>query len=193
MDQLAGFHTAQGILDNALATLPDDPWQLETACDGWTVADILGHATWGQDWLGSLIDGKPYEDRTGAPGADLPAAYLHGPPLETWRNARDRTASLLTEDVLDRPLPEGSRPGPDSPVRFIVSILEFDSLAHAWDITHPHGIVLDVPDALVARVTETAHHVVARRPGFFAEEVPPPAGTDSLAVLMAFCGRQTRA
>lgn len=189
MDQLTGFHAAQGILDDAIAALPDDPWGLRTACTDWTVADIVGHTTWGQDWLTSSIGGAPHPDQTGAPGSDAPADYLHGPPLTAWRDARERAATALTQDVLDQ-APDDSSTQPS--VGVIVSILEFDSLVHAWDLTRLHGIALTVPEPLIARVSETAHRVIQRKPGFFAAEASAPPDADPLTTLMAFCGRDVR-
>lgn len=192
MDQITGFHTAQAILDDTLAALSEGDWHRPTACTGWTAADIAGHATWGQDMLTAMVGGRPHDDRTGAPGAARPADYLRGTPLGAWRAARDRAGAVLTQDILDRPMPPGSAPGTDVPIDYIVSILEFDSVTHAWDIAAPRGLHLDVPDALLARVHDTAHRVIRREPGFFEAELTPAPDAGPLTALMAFCGREVR-
>lgn len=61
---------------------------------------------------------------------------------------------------------------------------------HAWDIGDPHGIAIEVPEDLLARVEAIAHRVVSRRPGFFGPELAAPVGADRFSALLAFTGRQ---
>lgn len=108
--------------------------------------------------------------------------------METWLRARDATARALTADRLGTPLPP-DRFGEGATLASFAETLEFDLVAHTWDITHPHGIVLEVSDEHITRISRTAKRVVTRRPGLFASEVTAPDDADPLTRLMLFCGR----
>lgn len=188
MDVIDGYTRAQHLFTKSLESLGHNPWPRETACAEWTVGDVLGHVTWGQDLIRSLADNTEFYETAGAPGTASPATYIEGEPMEAWLRAREATARALTAGRLGTPLPP-DRFGDGATLASFAEILEFDSVVHAWDITYPHGIELDVSGEHITRISRTAERVVTRRPGFFAPEATAPDDTDPLTRLMLFCGR----
>lgn len=188
MDNVTAYTRAQHLFTEAVELLGLNPWLRKTACSEWTVGDVLGHVTWGQDLIRSLAHNTEFHDTTGAPGAPTPATYIGEQPMETWLRAREATARVLTADRLSIPLPP-DRFGQGATLASFAETLEFDLVVHAWDITHPHGIELRVSDEHITRIFRTAKRVITRRPGLFAPEVTAPDDADALTRLMMFCGR----
>lgn len=187
MDRMSGYAAAQDVFDRVVAQVAADGWDHATTCDAWTVRDIIGHVTWSQDSLAALAGQEEFTDKTGAPGAERPSAYIAGEPVATWRAARERAGARLNERTLQLPMP--GRPG--ATVGSLVDILTFDTLTHAWDIAHSQGIAIDAPDELVSRAFDAARKIVVRKEGWFAPEVTAAAGDSRLVELVSFAGRRT--
>lgn len=188
MDPITAYGRAQQLFTDAVESLGDDPWQEPTACSSWTVGDVMGHATWGQDLIRSLAEGAEFNDRRGAPGSSSPAEYLNESPLTAWLRSRDRAIQALTPESLTKPLPKATF-GPNATVLSFAEILEFDSIVHSWDITSPQQITIPVSEEQLARAYRTAKRVMRRQQGFFEQAVDANPADDSLTQLMKFCGR----
>jgi len=182
---IAGF-------DGVLTGVPADRWDTGSACAEWTIRDVLGHVTWGQDLVRHLATGVPFASRTGAPGAPEPGVLVRGAdPLPAWRAARDASIASLTPDALARVL-ELPPPFGVLPLEGFLEALTVDFLAHTWDI----GSRVGVPVRFDADLVEAgygwsrARLSGPRSPGGFADPVEPAPGADGQERLLAFLGRQ---
>lgn len=192
MNPLTGYHQSQDLFDRTLDALPAAAYSRPSRCTGWSVADVVGHVTWGQDYVAHLARREEYAARGGAPGTRQAEAYLAGAdPLTAWRTARTAADSLLSDDALQAPPPLGLARVPGTTLGTFLGILSFDFLIHAWDIGDPFGIAPVVPEDLLSMVEPIAHRAVSRSPGFFGPELTTPAGADRFTALLAFTGRGT--
>ena len=185
------YRRAQDGFEAVLAAVPAGGWDTTSACSGWTIRDVIGHTIWGQELVGHLALGEQFHDRTGAPGAERPGEMVDDDVLARWRAARDETAAVLTDQSLERPAPPqfvAAHPG--AVLADFLTILVLDYLAHTWDVGHPLGIEVSLPDDLLARTLPVAREVVVRRPGLFGPELTAPPGADDQTRWLAFLGRR---
>ena len=183
------YRRAQDGFDAILATIPPDGWDTPSACEDWTVRDVVGHAVWGQELVRHLAAGHPYTSRAGAPGAEHPGMLAADQPLVTWRTARDATAAVLTEPALQMPAPARFVAHPGATLADFLDVLILDYLAHTWDVGHPLGITVRLDPDLIAHSRAATDNVVQRGPGMFAPEILPPADADQQTRWLALLGR----
>jgi uncharacterized protein (TIGR03086 family) len=184
------YRRAENGFDAVLAAVPADKWDAASACERWTVRDVVGHVIWGLEVLRHHLTGQEYTGRTGPPGSAHPGELAGDDPLAGWRAARAATAAVLTEEVLDRPAPPRlTENRPDATVRDFLSIATFDTLVHTWDIGSALGQDVRMEPDLVAPSFSVARLIITRTPDTFGPRVPPPPGADPQAKLLAFVGR----
>ncbi|CAM3338580.1 TIGR03086 family metal-binding protein [Kibdelosporangium persicum] len=186
MDAVQALHRAQDSFDAVLAAVGPDQWDAPSCCPGWTIRDVAGHVIWFQEQLRCWATGMPYDNRTGAPGADHPGEMAGPDPMPTWRSARDRARKALKAHSLDRPV----RLGDDLvPLSAVVQRLAIDHTAHSWDIGYPIGLAVRLdPELLTASFPWARQFVVRRQSGFGAEIAVPP-DADEQTRWLAFLGR----
>lgn len=187
VSSMDSYRRAQDRFDEVMASVPADRWDARSRCDQWTVRDIAGHVIWGQEQLRHWATGQEYTNTAGAPGAPRPGEMAGADPVATWRAARAAAAETLTEEALGRTvsLPKVGR----VPVAGIVTILVTDHLVHAWDIGHALGQDVRMDPDLIAESFAWARASVVRAPGYFGQELTPPAGADEQTRWLAFLGR----
>jgi uncharacterized protein (TIGR03086 family) len=187
MDTMESYRRAQDTLDAVLAAVPADGWDHPSACAEWSVRDVAGHVIWGQRQLRTWATGAELADRSGAPGAPHPRGLASDDPVATWRTARAEALESLTDESLARLV---TLPGlGEVPVAGLLTLLVTDQLAHAWDIGHGLGMDVRLPADLIPVAFAWSRQNVVRRPGFFGDELTPPAGGDEQTALLAFLGR----
>ncbi|MFL6121037.1 TIGR03086 family metal-binding protein [Actinophytocola sp.] len=180
------YRQAQDEFDKVLAAVSSG-WDTSSTCAGWTVRDVAGHAIWGQHQLRAWATGGPNPSPAGAPGAPHPAVLTAEDPLATWRAARTAADAVLTPQTLTRTT---TIPGMgEVPVVAVVELLTCDLTTHAWDIGHPLGQTVRLPDPLVAASHAWARAHLVRAPGFFGPELTPPTDADAQTRMLAFLGR----
>jgi uncharacterized protein (TIGR03086 family) len=177
--------------DRAVAEVPADRWDTDSACTEWTNRDVLGHVTWGQHLVRHLATGVPYASRTGAPGAREPGVLVPGAdPIPTWRAAREACVAALVPERRAR-IVELRPPFGTLPLEGFLEALTVDFLAHTWDIGSRVGVPVRFDTDLVEAGYGWSVERLSgpRAPGGFADPVEPAPGADGQERLLAFLGR----
>lgn len=176
------------IIDSASAR----SWDRPSKCDEWTLADVVGHVTWGQRFISGLATGRPFENRDGAPGAPHPRVMVGDDPVHAFRQARDEAFDTLTPAALRKVVEIGPAFGTAPLARFAVALSVVDVLAHAWDLGAAAGLPVHLPDDLVAAGGAAARAINITRdtPGGIKRALEPPAGADAQTRFLAFLGRR---
>jgi uncharacterized protein (TIGR03086 family) len=181
------YRQTQDEFDKTLAAVAPSGWDTPSTCPGWTVRDIAGHVTWAQDQLRAWATGGENPSPAGAPGAPHPGVLTGEDPLATWRSARAAADAVLTPETLARTT---EIPGMgEIPVAAVVALLQCDLTAHTWDIAHPLGQAVQLPEPLVMAAHEWALAHAVRAPGFFGPELTPAPHADAQTRMLAFLGR----
>jgi uncharacterized protein (TIGR03086 family) len=161
-----------------------------TPCEGWTVADLLGHMTAQHHGFAAAAAGggaDPAVWRPRAPGVDLVGEYAAA--------AGDVLAAFAADGVLDRrfALPEIST-RVQIPARQAIGFHFIDYLVHGWDLSRALGLPYEPAPGMaeaalpIARVVPDGPRRLepdsAFRPGL-------PAATDATALdqVLATLGR----
>lgn len=189
MNPMDSYRRAQDAFDAVLAAVPADGWDTPSACDRWTVRDIVGHVVWGQHLVRHWATGQPYTSRAGAPGAAHPGGLVETDPLGTWRAAREASAATLTGDALGTTMPTGAFG--DMPLAGFLSLLITDHLAHAWDIGHGIGVDVRLDADLIDESLAWATRFIGdrRSPDTIGPALSPPADADEQTRWLAYLGR----
>jgi uncharacterized protein (TIGR03086 family) len=124
-------------------------------------------------------------------GETVPPASIESAdePAMVWRQTRDAVLEALdTPGILER---EGKFWfGPMSVDRWI-QVVQWDPIAHAWDIAKAAGVDAHIPhdlaeisDEVMGKMRETLASW-----GLIAAEIEPPEGADSVERFLAMIGR----
>ena len=184
---------AEDGFDAVLAKVPPDRWDAASACELWTVRDVVGHVIWGLEVLRCHLTGRECTARTGPPGSADPGELAGEDPLAGWRAAREATAAVLTGEVLDRPAPPRLTANrPDAKVRDFLAVATFDTLVHTWDVGSALGLDVRMEPDLVAPSFSIARLIITRTPDTFGPRLPPPPDAGPQDRLLAFVGRAPR-
>ena len=168
-------------LCTAEALAASDSLGLPSACEGWTIADVVLHlvATQRGNVIAPLTDGAEPIGPTSA-RAELPAVRAIG----AWeRTAREAMAVVDACD--DERLP-------------LLYLPTMDLTMHAWDIRWGIARIgladrLELPDRLLAFAEGLPARVdrdAVRAPTVFAPAHPVPPGASRTAAIMAWAGRR---
>lgn len=188
-DMLTAHAAAEDVFDEVLTKVDDDAWDRPTACTEWTIRDLAAHATWGRDLVRLCAGGGELDDRTAAPGAPTPAAYVSGDPLAVYRKARSACDAVLDAPALDRTAPSFFRANfPSATLGDFLARTVVDLVVHAWDVGDALGSPVTVDPELLSFVQKTSREV-PRAPGAFASPAEAPPGADDLTRLAAHLGR----
>lgn len=187
METIELYQHAQDGFDKALTAVRADQWDAPSACEGWSVRDVVGHVVWGQYQLRAWATGEDYAERAGAPGAAHPAVLAGEDPVATWRAARAVSAAALAPEALSR---IATLPGlGEVPVAGLLDLVVTDLVAHTWDIGHPLGHDVRLPSELVDRAFSWSRAHAVRGPAYFGPELEPASGADEQTRMLAFIGR----
>ncbi|WP_216215453.1 TIGR03086 family metal-binding protein [Amycolatopsis aidingensis] len=184
------YRRTQDTFDAVLAAVPPQQWNAASACELWTVRDVVGHVIWGQEVLHHHAKGQEYTERTGPPGSENPGELAGDDPLAAWRATRKAAADLLTDEILDRPAPPRFASGrPDTKLTDTLALLTLDTLVHTWDIGSALGMDVRLEPDLVAPSFSLARLIITRTPSTFGPRLAPPPDADQQTRFLAFLGR----
>lgn len=184
------YRRTQDAFDAVLTAVPPQRWNAASACELWTVRDVVGHVIWGLEVLRHHATDQEYPERTGPPGSENPGELAGDDPLAGWRAAREATAAVLTDEILDRPAPPRFLANrPDAKVTDVLELSTFDTLVHTWDVGSALGMDVHLEPNLVARSFTLARLIIVRSPSTFGPRLPPPPGADQQTRLLTFLGR----
>jgi len=149
-----------------------DPDAAPTRCEGWTVADVVGHVIAVTDRFTAFAAASP-SPSSPSPSPDLATAVRRS---AAWRSAdgadgRRLSLSFGTFDAATA-----------------AAVNAFDALVHGWDVAAANGIAYE-PDAdLVAAATAVAERLVWQEQQY---RRPPPHATPAtpLERLLVVTGR----
>lgn len=185
----AHFIDGLDLFRSVISQLEPDDWDLASPCEGWTTLDVLGHLGTSVGMGAAFLRGE----QPTPPQADRPADLVEGEPLAYWDAlaAEARTALLGAdmEQVMDTPM------GPRS-VGDRVAFPAIDLYVHAWDIGHPAGVPVVIPQSLIdfahAYIDPFPVEMVRGEKGAFGPEVEAPADATAVEAFMAWTGRTPR-
>lgn len=126
--------------DAVVRRVPADAWSNPSPCDGWTAAHVVAHQIGVLDGVARAARGEDI----GLPGE----AVQLGDPVAAWAACRDSVLEALdAKGGLER---SGKYWFGEMSVDTFVGIVQWDPLAHAWDISRAAGLD-PVPDEELAR------------------------------------------
>ncbi|WP_328405763.1 TIGR03086 family metal-binding protein [Nocardia sp. NBC_00403] len=195
--------TSYTALENTVAGIGDEQWQLPTPCSEWNVTQVIQHAAGDQLAFAKALGvgvGPAYNPFDPSGAIDGSAAALVRDAIEqtaaAWATVADDTEAVPT------PLPHGALA---TPVAAVMCAL--DAAVHAWDIAIATGQPSPLTDELAGYLltaARTAHPAPGsgveaeiieplRQWGAYAAVVDGGADDTTVAELLRYLGRDPRA
>ncbi|MFN8051862.1 MAG: TIGR03086 family metal-binding protein [Acidimicrobiales bacterium] len=183
------FLSGLDVFGSVVGQVADSQWDEPSPCAGWTTLDVLGHLGTSIGMGISLLRGE----QPTWPVADRPRDLVDAPPAEYWARLEGEVRGLVADADLDLVM--------DTPMgpRTVADRLAFpavDLYVHAWDIGHPCGIDVTVPEDVAAfahgYIDPFPTEMVRGEKGAFGPEVEPPADATPTEAFIAWTGRAPR-
>ena len=145
MIDLAEFHErALTILDRTIEGIGTEDWSQPTACEGWTVRDLVNHLTAEARWAPHLLRGETLE----AVGDRYEGDVLGADPHAAWRDARDdERAAVAVPGALDGTVHTSMG---ELPAEVYLSQRLTDLVVHRWDLAQGLGVDGTIPEDIAA-------------------------------------------
>ncbi len=144
-ENLRNFTTAIFGFDAVVQRMPAEAWDAHSACEGWTGRDLLEHQC-------GVLNGVAAVASTGQmAGPSAPSDMSDA--VATWNDCRDNLfASLDQPGVLRQ---EGPFWFNAPTVDAMIGIVQWDPLAHAWDLAQTCGIDPCLSESIAASSLDT--------------------------------------
>jgi len=175
---------AIALLVDAVSHIPAAGWDAPSNLDGWSLRDLVGHATGSTARIVALAEGTELWE-----GPSQPSEWTDAEPVRRLHVLAVQLHDALPAADLDaiRSSPQG-----EVPLRRALCFPVADLAMHSWDIHHSLGRSIELPpdllafcESLVASVPED----MLRRPGRFGPAQPVPEDSSPTTRLMGFLGR----
>ncbi|TVT17366.1 TIGR03086 family protein, partial [Amycolatopsis rhizosphaerae] len=167
------------LLIEAVAQTPPESWDRPSNLDGWSVRDLVGHATGSAAKIVALLeDGEIW-------GRSEPADWVCEDPSARLRELAARLRDALPGADLDAPR---TSPQGEVPLHRALTYPVSDLAIHSWDLHRSQGRLVELPQDLLAFCRELVESVpegALRRPGAFGPAQPAPEDATPTARLMA--------
>ncbi len=172
------------LLIAAAEQTPPESWDRPSNLDGWSVRELVGHATGSAAKAVAHLEGG----QVGRAPSE-PADWVCDDPPERLRELAARMRQALPGADWDapRPSPEG-----EVPLHRALVYPVSDLALHSWDVQRSRGRLVELPDDLLALcrgLVEWVPERALRRPGGFGPARDAPPDATPTARLMAFLGR----
>jgi len=142
---LRNFTAAVYGFDAVVQRMPADAWDKPSACDGWSARDLVQHQC-------AVLNGVAEVARTRAMAKPTPPEDVSD-PVATWNQCRDELFAALDQpEVLNA---EGPFWFNAATVDDMVGIVQWDPLAHAWDLAQTCGLDACLNEGVAASSLET--------------------------------------
>jgi uncharacterized protein (TIGR03086 family) len=172
------------LLIDAVAQIPPQSWDQTSNLDGWSLRDLVGHATGSAAKIVTLIeDGEIWG------GPSQPADWVCEDPA-----ARLGKLAARLQDALPSVDLEAMRASPEGqvPLHRALTFPVADLAMHSWDVHRSQGRLVELPEDLLALcrgLVESLPEDILRRPGAFGPPRPAPEDSTPTVRLMAYLGR----
>ncbi len=136
------FTRAVYTFDAVVHRVPDDKWDSDSTCEGWTLRDVLKHQCGVLDALTEVL-------RTGEMVPPRMAEEADN-PIDRWHQTRDALLSTV-DDISETPgalAKEGKYWFGPMSLEQLIAMVQWDPLTHAWDIGSAVGIATCLPEDL---------------------------------------------
>jgi uncharacterized protein (TIGR03086 family) len=171
------------LLIEAVEQIPPGSWNQPSNLEGWSVRDLVGHATGSAQKIVTLLEGGKLW------GPSEPADWICADPAARLRELAVRLREVLRGADLNamRASPQGQVPLHRAMV-FPVT----DLAIHSWDVHRSWGRLVELPEDVLAfcrGFVESLPEDILRRPGAFGPAQPALNDATPTARLMAHLGR----
>lgn len=116
-----------------------------TPCEGWTVADLIGHVIAGNTMTVALVNGATTDEAKA-----LIAAAPSGDVLEQCRHSLNESVAALEGPIAADAIVH--HPMGDIPASQLLEFRLMDLVLHAWDLSRALGLDETLPGVVVERV-----------------------------------------
>ncbi len=175
---------AIGLLIDAVDQIPPESWDRPSNLEGWSLRDLVGHATGSAAKIVTLVENGEVWD-----GPSQPADWVCDHPAARLRELAARLQDALPGADLEamRVSPEG-----EVPLRRALTYPVSDLALHSWDVHCSQGRLIELPEDLLGLcrgLVESVPEDMLRRPGGFGPAQSAPGDSTPTARLMAYLGR----
>ena len=169
-------------MDAVIQRVPDDRWDADTPCEGWTAGDLVAHCIGVMGALrGQAETGEMVLPEMPDVGDDL---------LGAWNTARDATLTALDRrGVLAQ---EGNYWIGPGTIDELLAFALWDPLTHSWDLAMAVGADAAGSDELAAAVMPVIEGMapMLRQLGHLGDPIEVPAGASAMSQFLGLTGRQ---
>ena len=188
MDEVTTMARVIEVIGTVVDGIEPDQLDNPTACDPWTVRDVINHVTTGAELFALCVrDGSASDEQL----IELMTTDRLGDDYRgSFHRATDAALEVFgTPGAMDRlvTLPFG-----EMPARMAVDIAIFDVTTHAWDLARATGQSTDLDPEVAAAALRAARAMLSddlRATGRFGTEVTVPDDAPVADQLAAFTGR----
>ncbi len=171
------------LLIDAVDQTPSEVLNQPSNLEGWSVRDLVGHATGSAAKIVTLVEGG---EVWSAPSQ--PAYWACNDPAARLRELAARLQDALPTADLDamRQSPEG-----EVPLHRALTYPVSDLALHSWDVHRSQGRLVELPEDLLTLcrwLVESVPEGMLRRPGGFGPARSAPEDSRATARLMAHLG-----
>ncbi len=180
-ENLRNFTAAVYGFDAVVQRMPQDAWDAPSACEGWSGRDLLQHQC-------AVLNGVCAVASTGQMAAPTAPEDVSD-PVATWNQCRDDLLAALDKPgVLNQ---QGPFWFDAATVDDMIGIVQWDPLAHAWDLAKTCDIEPCLNEAVAANSLATieAMQPMLVKSGRIGEPVSVPEDAPASARFLGATGR----
>lgn len=174
---------ALDLLIEAVDRTSPEAWDRPSNLAGWSIRDLVGHATGSAAKIVALVEGGELWGRS------EPADWICDDPSARLRELAARLRDVLPGADLTAPR---TSPQGEVPLHRSLTYPVSDLALHSWDVHRSQGRTVDLPAELVAfcrTLVDSLPEESLRRPGAFGPAQPAPEDSTPTTELMAYLGR----
>lgn len=176
--------SALSLFADTVDQIPTSSWDRPSNLEGWTVRDLVGHATGSATKIVTLVeDGEIWA------GPSKPHDWVCDDPAARLRELTSRLREVLPGADFDSPR---TSPAGEVPLSVALNFPVADLVLHSWDTFRSLGRRMELPDDLLAfcrGLVDSVPESVLRRPGAFGPAQSASENATPTALLMAHLGR----
>lgn len=180
-ENLRSFTAAVYGFDAVVQRMPNEAWDAPSACEGWNGRDLLSHQC-------AVLNGVTQVAKTGQMAKPTPPDDVSD-PVAAWNTCRDELLATLDQPgILNQ---EGPFWFDAATVDDMIGIVQWDPLAHAWDLAQTCGMDACINESVAEAVLPTieAMQSMLVKTERTTEPVEVPADAPASVRFLAATGR----